>query len=76
MFGGAGLFGFFAFAALTTAAILALGTFLAGWPAALVVAAVYAPPRLLTSSRRSAIQGPGRSSSASRMPTRASTDRP
>lgn len=41
MFGGAGLFGFFAFAALTTAAILALNLIVAGWLAALIVTAVY-----------------------------------
>jgi uncharacterized membrane protein YqjE len=42
MFGGAGLFGFFAFAALTTAiiAVLALA-FDEVWPAALIVAVVY-----------------------------------
>ena len=42
MFGGAGLFGFFAFAALTTAIIAALAlAFDEVWPAALIVAAVY-----------------------------------
>src|SRR5688572_5419248 len=42
MFGGAGLFGFFAFAALTTAIIAALSLlFDEVWPAALIVAAVY-----------------------------------
>jgi uncharacterized membrane protein YqjE len=42
MFGGAGLFGVGAFAALTACLILALNTFMAGWLAALIVAAVYA----------------------------------
>jgi uncharacterized membrane protein YqjE len=42
MFGGAGLFGFFAFAGLTTTLILALATALAAWLAALVVTLVYA----------------------------------
>ena len=42
MFGGAGLFGFFAFAALTMAAGLAIATALAGWLAALIVGAAYA----------------------------------
>ena len=41
MFGGAGLFGVFAFAALTTAAIAALDTGMDLWLAALIVAAVY-----------------------------------
>ena len=42
MFGGAGLFGFFAFAALTTAIIAALSlAFDEVWPAALIVAVVY-----------------------------------
>ena len=42
MFGGAGLFGLFAFAALTTAIIAALAlAFDAVWPAALIVAVVY-----------------------------------
>lgn len=42
MFGGAGLFGFFAFAALTTAIIAALALlFDEVWPAALIVAVVY-----------------------------------
>ena len=41
MFGGAGLFGFFAFAAVTTCAILALATAVAPWLAALIVAVVY-----------------------------------
>lgn len=40
MFGGAGLFGFFALGALTTAAILALSLAVAGWLAALIVAGV------------------------------------
>lgn len=42
MFGGAGLFGAFAFGALTAAAILALATAVAAWLAALIVAVVYA----------------------------------
>jgi uncharacterized membrane protein YqjE len=42
MFGGAGLFGFYAFGALTAAAILALATAVDGWFAALIVTAVYA----------------------------------
>jgi uncharacterized membrane protein YqjE len=41
MFGGAGLFGVFAFGALTACIIAALATFLATWLAALIVAAVY-----------------------------------
>ena len=42
MFGAAGLFGVFAFAALTTAIIAALSlAFDSVWPAALIVAAVY-----------------------------------
>jgi uncharacterized membrane protein YqjE len=41
MFGGAGLFGLFAFAALTTAAIAALALAVDTWLAALIVAAVY-----------------------------------
>ena len=41
MFGGAGLFGLFAFAALTACFILALDLVVAGWLAALIVAAVY-----------------------------------
>ena len=41
MFGGAGLFGFFAFAALTACAILALATAVEPWLAALIVAVVY-----------------------------------
>ena len=42
MFGGAGVFGFYAFGALTAAAVLALQTAMAAWLAALVVAAVLA----------------------------------
>ena len=42
MFGGASLFGVFAFGALTACLILALATFLAGWLAALIVSVVYA----------------------------------
>jgi cell division protein FtsN len=41
-FGGAGLFGLFAFGALTAGFILALGLAVAGWLAALIVAIVYA----------------------------------
>jgi uncharacterized membrane protein YqjE len=41
MFGGAGLFGVFAFAALTTAIVAALDTAMPLWLAALIVAAVY-----------------------------------
>jgi uncharacterized membrane protein YqjE len=42
MFGGAGLFGVFALAALTTAVIAALATGMDVWVAALIVAVVYA----------------------------------
>jgi hypothetical protein len=41
MFGGASLFGLYALGALTACAILALATAMAGWLAALIVAAVY-----------------------------------
>jgi membrane protein len=41
MFGGTGVFGFYAFGALTACAILALATAIAPWLAALVVAVVY-----------------------------------
>jgi uncharacterized membrane protein YqjE len=41
MFGGAGLFGFFAFAGLTATFILALATAVSPWLAALIVTAVY-----------------------------------
>src|SRR3954449_1368879 len=41
MFGGAGLFGFFAFAGLTATFILVLATAVAPWLAALIVTAVY-----------------------------------
>jgi putative superfamily III holin-X len=41
-FGGAGLFGLYALGALTAAVILALGLLVAGWLAALIVAAIYA----------------------------------
>ena len=41
MFGGAGLFGLFAFAALTACLILALSEAIAPWLAALVVAVAY-----------------------------------
>ena len=41
MFGGAGLFGVFGFAALTTAIIAALDLAMATWLAALIVAVVY-----------------------------------
>src|SRR5207248_1894609 len=39
MFGGAGVFGFYALGALVAAAILGLGTAVAGWLAALIVTA-------------------------------------
>jgi uncharacterized membrane protein YqjE len=42
MFGGAGLFGFFAFAGLTATFILALATVVEPWIAALIVTVVYA----------------------------------
>jgi MFS family permease len=41
MFGGAGLFGFFAFAVLTACFVLALAEAVDPWLAALIVAAVY-----------------------------------
>src|SRR5437764_8296200 len=41
MFGGAGAFAFYAFGALTAAAILALATAVDGWLAALIIAVVY-----------------------------------
>jgi hypothetical protein len=41
MFGGAGLFGFFAFAALTATLILALAEAVAPWLAAVIVTVVY-----------------------------------
>lgn len=41
MFGGAGLFGFFAFAGLTATFILALSEAMAPWLAALIVTVVY-----------------------------------
>jgi uncharacterized membrane protein YqjE len=41
MFGGAGLFGVYAFGALTACLILALATLVPAWPAALIVAVVY-----------------------------------
>ena len=41
MFGGAGLFGIFAFGALTAAAVLALALVVPAWLAALIVALVY-----------------------------------
>ncbi len=41
MFGGAGLFGVFAFGALTACIIAALATFMPTWVGALIVAAVY-----------------------------------
>jgi MFS family permease len=40
MFGGAGVFGFYALGALTAAAILGLATAVAAWLAALIVTAV------------------------------------
>jgi tetrahydromethanopterin S-methyltransferase subunit C len=42
MFGGAGVFGFYALGALTAAAILGLATAVASWLAALIVTAVLA----------------------------------
>jgi nitrate/nitrite transporter NarK len=42
MFGGAGLFGFFAFALVTTTIVLALATVVEPWIAALIVTVVYA----------------------------------
>src|SRR4051795_10072336 len=42
MFGGAGMLGFYAFGAITAAAILALATAVDGWLAALIVGVVYA----------------------------------
>lgn len=42
MFGGAGVFGFYALGALTTAAVLGLSTAVDGWLAALIVAGVLA----------------------------------
>src|SRR5918992_4641738 len=41
MFGGAGLFGLFAFAALTTCIVVALDSAMPLWLAALIVAVVY-----------------------------------
>ncbi len=41
MFGGAGVFGFYAFGALTAAIILALSLAVTGWLAAVIVAVVY-----------------------------------
>jgi uncharacterized membrane protein YqjE len=41
MFGGAGLFGFFAFACLTATFVLALSTAVPAWLAALIVTVVY-----------------------------------
>jgi nitrate/nitrite transporter NarK len=41
MFGGAGVFGFYGFGALTAAAVLALSLAVAGWLAALIIAVVY-----------------------------------
>jgi len=42
MFGGTGLFAFYAFGALTACFVLALDTAMTGWLAALIVAAAYA----------------------------------
>jgi membrane protein len=42
MFGGTGVFGLYAFGALTAAAILALATALDAWLAALIVGVIYA----------------------------------
>jgi hypothetical protein len=41
MFGGAGVFGFYAFGALTAAIILALSLVMTGWLAGLIVAVAY-----------------------------------
>jgi hypothetical protein len=41
MFGGTGLFAFYAFGALTACLVLALDTAMAGWLGALIVAVVY-----------------------------------
>ena len=41
MFGGAGLFGFFAFAVLTACIVLLLATAIQAWFAALIVAVAY-----------------------------------
>lgn len=60
LFGGAGLLGLFAFAALTTAAIAALATAMDVWPAALIVAAVYgAVAGALALSGRNRVQEAG-----------------
>jgi hypothetical protein len=57
MFGGAGLFGFFAFAVLTACFVLALATALDAWLAALIVAAVYgAVAGVLALTGRSKVQ--------------------
>ena len=58
MFGGAGLFGLYALGALTAAAILALATAMAGWLAALIVAAVYgAEAGVLALTGKSKVRG-------------------
>jgi uncharacterized membrane protein YqjE len=60
MFGGAGLFGLFAFAALTTAIIAALDTAMELWLAALIVAVVYgAIAGVLALQGRSKVQEAG-----------------
>lgn len=60
MFGGAGALGFYALGALTACLILALATFLEGWIAALIVAAVYgAIAGILALSGRKKVQQAG-----------------
>lgn len=57
MFGGAGLFGFYAFGALTATFILALATAVDAWLAALIVTAVYgAVAGVLTLAGRNKVQ--------------------
>ncbi len=60
MFGGAGLFGVFAFAALTTCAVVALDSAMPLWLAALIVAVVYgAIAGVLALQGRSKVQEAG-----------------
>ncbi|HEV2874637.1 MAG TPA: phage holin family protein [Thermoleophilaceae bacterium] len=60
MFGGAGLFGLFAFAALTTCIIVALDSAMELWLAALIVAVVYgAIAGVLALQGRSKVQEAG-----------------
>jgi uncharacterized membrane protein YqjE len=60
MFGGAGLFGVFAFAALTTCIIVALDSAMPLWLAALIVAVVYgAIAAVLALQGRSKVQEAG-----------------